>query len=70
MFIIVYHKIKSLFIIKGKTKGKRRKRIKGKKRIEGKKRKDKDKGKKESEQVGLKFIIWKTKIMASDPITS
>ena len=64
MFIIVYHKIKSLFIIKGKTKGKRRKRI------EGKKRKDKDKGKKESEQVGLKFNIWKTKIMASGPITS
>ena len=70
LFIIVYHKIKSLFIIKGKTKGKRRKRIKGKKRIEGKKRKDKDKGKKESEQVGLKFNIWKTKIMASGPITS
>ena len=64
LFIIVYHKIKSLFIIKGKTKGKRRKRI------EGKKRKDKDKGKKESEQVGLKFNIWKTKIMASGPITS
>ena len=70
LFIIVYHKIKSLFIIKGKTKGKRRKRIKGKKRIEGKKRKDKDKGKKETEQVGLKFNIWKTKIMASGPITS
>ena len=26
--------------------------------------------KEESEKVGLKFNIWKTKIMASDPITS
>ena len=49
LFIIVYYKIKSLFTIKGKIKGKRRK---GKKRIEGKKRKDKDKGKKESEKAG------------------
>ena len=37
LFIIVYYKIKSLFTIKGKIKGKRRK---GKKRIEGKKRKE------------------------------
>ena len=28
------------------------------------------KGKEESENTGLKFNIWKTKIMASGPITS